>query len=149
MLESSLGQELAESADHLSVYSFRLDPDSLDAFLKFNDRLFGLHLVARSHLTGTVRAFGFVTRDRLREVVELPLHLFHLVNDRHILFNQVFLRLADLGNKSVFPVLHIVLLVRCTHQLLLHSEVADVLLLEGVHEEFDSCFAVLALHERG
>lgn len=116
--------------------------------MEFNDRLLSFSLVARGCLSGTTWALNFVPADRLGKVVELSLNLLHLVNDRHILFDQVFLRLADLGDQSMLPVLDIVLLVCRAHQLLLHGEVANMLLLEGVDEQFDTCLAVLALHQR-
>ena len=81
----------------------------------------------------------------LREVGELLLHLLHLLDVRHVLLNELLLRSAHLGDQIKLPILDVSLFVRGAHQLLLHGEIAHVLLFEGFNEKFNATFTILRL----
>ena len=55
---------------------------------------------------------------------------------------------AHLGNQALLPILNVRLLIRSAHQLLLHREVAHVLLLQRFNQEPDASLAVLRFDER-
>ena len=55
--------------------------------------------------------------------------------------------ISYLLDQACLPILNVGLLVCCTHELLLHREIANVLLLECLDEKPDAALAVLRFHE--
>ena len=86
---------------------------------------------------------GLLDDDLLREICELLLDSFHLLDIHHVFFDQLFLRVTHLLHQSYLPILYVTLLVHSHHELLLHGEVSDVLLLESLYEQSDSFLTVL------
>ena len=138
MLPISFAKQLAESANHLSVDSFGFHPNRLDSTLDFDDWLLALRCLSTQTL---IR--GLLDDDLLREICELLLDSFHLLDIQHVFFDQRFLSVTHLLHQSYLPILYVTLLVHSHHELLLHGEVGDVLLLESLYEQSDSLLTVL------
>ena len=138
----SLSDELTEGADHFSVDSLSLDPDALHLPLQVVRCLLGCGCLLSRCLV-----FVCLTLHRLAEFVEQLLNLLHLGDNGHVLLNELLLGTADLRDEALLPVLDFCLLVSRTHQLLLHREVAHMLLLERVDQKSDARLTVLGLDQ--
>jgi len=143
----SLANKLAEGADHLGVDALGLDPNPLNALLELQSCLLASRLELLGVHLGTLGAC-FVHHCHVLVLGQLPLRLFHLRDDGHILLNKLFLGASSRRDKPLLPVLNLCLLVHGGHELLLYGEVINVLFFERLDKQLDTLLAVLCLYHR-